>query len=229
MEQRPDIASIAAVIGDPARSRMLLALMGGRALTASELSIEAGVAPSTASVHLAKLEAMQLVCVERQGRHRYFRIADEQVADLVERLCGLSRRDSPSKVRTGPKDPSMRVARVCYDHLAGELAVALFESLVAQKWLMLDGDGISMSDAGRRHFADFGIDVDALRRARRMICRPCLDWSERRHHLSGGLGAALLDKIQARRWARRDPASRIVRFTPSGRRKFEERFRISRR
>jgi hypothetical protein len=172
---------------------------------------------------------MQLVSRERQGRHRYFRIGDEQVADLVERLCGFSQRNTPSKIRTGPKDPAMRLARVCYDHLAGELAVALFESLVAQKWLALDGDGIAMSNAGRRHFADFGIDVDSLDRARRMTCRPCLDWSVRRHHLAGGFGAALFDKIQARRWARRDPASRLVHFTPSGRQKFEERFRIFRR
>lgn len=229
MEERPDIASIAAVLGDPARSRMLLALMGGRALTASELALEADVAPSTASAHLAKLEAKQLVCAERQGRHRYFRIGDEQVADLVEQLCGLSARSegaTPSRVQPGPRDSAMRRARVCYDHLAGELAVALFESLVAQKWLALEGEGVAMTAAGRRHLADFGIDVQALDRARRVTCRLCLDWSVRRHHLAGGLGAALLSKIYTRRWARRDPVTRAVHFTPQGLEKLRDRFRV---
>jgi len=224
----PDIASIAALIGDPARARMLMALMGGRALTASELALEAEVAPSTASAHLAKLEAKALVRAERQGRHRYFRIGDEQVADVVERLCGLSQ-TGPSRVKTGPKDPAMRKARVCYDHLAGEIAVDLFEGLVAQKWLVLEGEGVSMSDAGRRHFADFGVDVAALDRERRVACRLCLDWSVRRHHLAGGLGAALLAKIYARRWARPDPVSRTVHFSPAGLRKLEERFGMATR
>lgn len=208
---------------------MLLALMGGRALTASELALEADVAPSTASAHLAKLEAKQLVCVERQGRHRYFRIGDEQVADLVEQLCGLSARSegaTPRRVQPGPADPAMRRARVCYDHLAGELAVALFESLVAEKWLALEGEGVAMTAAGRRHMADFGIDVDGLDRARRVTCRLCLDWSMRRHHLAGGLGAALLSKIYTRRWARRDPVTRAVHFTPPGLQKLRERFRL---
>ena len=229
MESAPDIASVAALLGDPARARMVLSLMGGRALTASELALEARVAPSTASAHLAKLQAKRLVCVERQGRHRYFRIRDEQVADLVERLCGLAERGegaTPSLVPTGPRDPAMRRARVCYDHLAGELAVALFEGLVAQGWLALEGEGVTMTPTGRRRFSDFGIDVDALDRARRVTCRLCLDWSVRRHHLAGGLGAALLAKLFTRRWARRDSSTRAVHFTPQGLQRLRERFRL---
>jgi len=226
MPDTPDIASIAAMIGDPARSRILLALMGGRALTATELSLEAEVSPSTASAHLAKLTAARLIQVQRQGRHRYFQIADELVADLVERLCRLALRDGAPRVRTGPTDPALRKARVCYDHLAGDVGVRLFESLIAQKWLVLAGDGIALSPAGERALGDFGIDLPAVLGARRVVCRPCLDWSVRRHHLAGALGAAILSRIYARRWARKDLTSRALHFTPSGEQELARVFRL---
>lgn len=228
MHSSPDIASIAAMIGDPSRSRILLALMGGRALTATELSLEADVSPSTASTHLAKLVATHLIRVEQQGRHRYFEIADEMIAELVERLCGVALRHGTSKGETGTKDPAMRKARVCYDHLAGEFGVRLFESLIAQAWLALRGDGIALTIAGKRALADFGIDVPALVNARRVTCRPCLDWTVRRHHLAGALGAAILTKVYGRRWARRDLTTRAVHFTPSGEREFVRAFRLAR-
>ncbi len=219
------MASIAAAIGDPARSKILLALMGGRALTPTELSLEAEVAPSTTSAHLAKLHKADLVTVVRQGRHRYVQISNEQVAELVERLGGLSG-PVPIKTASGPKDPAMRTARVCYDHLAGELAVRLFESLVRQHWLELKTDGIAITDRGRPILEGFGIDVAALERSRRLTCRQCLDWSERRHHLAGSLGAALLDGILSKRWAERDLVGRTVRFSAKGEKQLKRDFRI---
>ena len=216
------------MIGDPARSGILLALMGGRALTATELALEAGVSPSTASAHLAKLAAARLIRVERQGRHRYFEIADEMVAELLERLGAVADRDRASSVvRTGPRDPALRKARVCYDHLAGELGVRLFESLIAEQWLALRGDGIAVTAAGERVLADFGIDLAAVTQGRRITCRACLDWSVRRHHLAGGLGAAILSRIQTRRLARRDLTTRALHFSPAGEHEFRRVFRIA--
>lgn len=211
----PNIASIAALVGDPARSRILLALMGGRALTATELALEAAVTPQTASAHLSKLTAAGLLSGSRQGRHRYFQLADASVADLLERLCGVAEKVGAT-VRTGPRDQALRDARVCYDHLAGEWGVRLYESLLAGGRLVVRDAEPHVTSSGEVFFEAFGIDVGALRQSRRPICRRCLDWSVRRHHLAGGLGAALLDRIFARRWARRHPASRAVIFTSSG-------------
>jgi DNA-binding transcriptional ArsR family regulator len=225
----PDIASIASLVGHAARARILLALMGGRALTATELALEADVTPQTASAHLAKLESARLIRVQRQGRHRYFALADRTVAQLIEKLCGVAARDTSSKLRTGPRDPALREARVCYDHLAGERAVQLYDALLARGRLALDGrhgDGLRVTPAGERFFEGLGVDMDALARARRPTCRPCLDWSVRRHHLAGGLGAALLEMIFARRWARRHPASRAVVFPAGGREKLERAFEL---
>jgi DNA-binding transcriptional ArsR family regulator len=227
VSDQPDIASVAALVGHPGRARILLALMGGRALTATELALEADVTPQTASAHLAKLEAARLIGAQRQGRHRYFALADRSVAQLLEKLCRVVERRGGSRgrrVRTGPRDPALREARVCYDHLAGDLAVRIFDALVSRKRIAYDprhGDGLRVTPAGERFFAGIGIDMDALARARRPTCRPCLDWSVRRHHLAGGLGAALLDRILARGLARRDPASRAVRFTAHGRERLE--------
>lgn len=224
-----DVASIAALLGEAARSKMMLALMGGRALTASELSLEADVSPATASAHLSKLTRADLVRVERQGRYRYFRIADPQVAELVESLCGVAAREFASAVKTGPRDPALREARVCYDHLAGEAGVRLLKGLIRRGLLALDEEGVALSGRGARFFADFGIDVPALERARRPAIRLCLDWSERQHHLAGGLGAAILSKLYTRRWAHRDPNTRAVHFTAPGREKFDRMLAYRRR
>ncbi len=153
MDEQPDIASLAGLIGDPARSRMLLALMGGRALTATELALEAEIAPSTASSHLAKLTEARLLVLRKQGRHRYFQIADEKVARLIEQLCGLAARDSVSRILTGPEEPSLRRARVCYDHLAGALGVRLFEGLLHHRHLARRGEGVELTATGERFFA----------------------------------------------------------------------------
>jgi DNA-binding transcriptional ArsR family regulator len=214
MQEAANIAALAALLGEPARARMLTALMSGIALTATELALEAEVAPSTASIHLAKLVEARVLTIEKQGRHRYFRLADDEVAEMLESLIGFAtRRASP--VRTGPADPELRAARVCYDHLAGERGVWLLERMRAHG-LLLGREVYELSERGRERLGLLGIDVGALAHARRPLCRPCLDWSERRHHLGGALGAALLQRLLALRWARREPASRVLTFTATG-------------
>jgi DNA-binding transcriptional ArsR family regulator len=215
MKDGPDIALVGSLVGDPARANMLASLMTGRALTATELAQEAGVTPQTASAHLARLVDGGLLTAEKQGRHRYFRLADPDVAQALEALMGLAARAGHLRVRTGPKDPQMRHARVCYDHLAGDLGVKLFDRLQARKLISGSGEDLGVTGQGRRFFTDFGIAVDGLG-GRRPLCRPCLDWSERRHHLGGSLGSALLGRVFDLKWARRDPASRAVHFSPRG-------------
>ncbi len=224
MRHGPDLSRIAALIGDPARANMLTALLGGLALTAGELAEEAGVTKQTASGHLAKLAAAGLVAVAAQGRHRYYRLADDEVAEALESLSVLAAARGGLRSRPGPRDPAMRRARVCYDHLAGELGVALFDALVARRALDVAADGLGLTPAGAAAMRDFGIDVEALSRGRRPLCRACLDWSARRSHLAGALGAAVLQRVFALGWARRLEGSRIVAFTPAGERAFAERF-----
>jgi DNA-binding transcriptional ArsR family regulator len=221
MKAGPDISQIAALIGNPANANMLMALMAGPALTATELAQEAGVTASTVSGHLAKLEKVGLVETARQGRHRYFRLADPDVAHALEGLMPVAARAGLMRVRTGPRDPELRRARSCYDHLAGDLAVKTFDRLIERKLLVRRGEELRITDGGRRFFAKGGIDVDALARGRRALCRCCLDWSERRYHLGGTLGAAILDEIVAQGWAVREAKTRIVRFSASGERKLK--------
>lgn len=215
------MAALGALLGDPARARMLSALMSGAALTATELAAEADIAASTASTHLAKLTDGRLLSIARQGRHRYYRIADEEIAEMLEKLMELTSR-RPTR-RRGPADPSMRLARVCYDHLAGELGVTMFDSLTSRGYLS-DRDAPIVSTKGEEFFTRFGVDLDQLANARRPLCRTCLDWSERREHLAGSLGAAILQQIFALRWARRDVATRAVLFSTNGERMFREQF-----
>jgi DNA-binding transcriptional ArsR family regulator len=227
MKAGPDIAMIAALVGDPARSNMLTALMTGRALTASELAHQAGVTPQTASSHLSKLEAGGLVEQEKQGRHRYFRLSDPDVAAVLEGLEGLAARAGHMRVRTGPKDPALRHARVCYDHLAGDLGVQMLDSMKRQRWLRQRKQDIELTAEGERFLTDtLQISADALAHPRRPLCRACLDWSERRHHLAGTLGAAILTRFAELKWATRDaaPGSRVVNFTRHGEKRFAALF-----
>lgn len=225
MKEGPDIARVAALAGDPARANMLAALLGGKALTASELAAEAGVTAQTASSHLAKLESGGLIARVKQGRHCYFRLDGEDVAALMEALMGVAARAGHLRVRPGPRDPAMRKARVCYDHLAGEMGVRLYDSLTARRCLSLSGGQLTLSRGGRTFVEEVGIALDGLERSRRPLCRGCLDWSMRREHLAGALGAALLDRFFALCWARRDRGSRAVLFSPRGERAFDELFR----
>lgn len=205
---------------------MLVSLMDGRALTATELAMEAGVSPSTASSHLAKLEGAGLLAIERQGRHRYFRLSAPDVAEVLERLMGLAARTGRGRVRTGPRDPALCEARVCYDHLAGSRGVRLFASLCERGVLAGGGENWTLTDQGGRFLERFGIDLEPLRAGRRPLCRACLDWSERRSHLGGALGAALLEQLFARGWARRERKSRAVTFSAAGASAFARAFPI---
>ncbi|MER9298467.1 winged helix-turn-helix domain-containing protein [Mesorhizobium sp. M0621] len=222
MREGPDVARIASLVGDPARANMLNALMGGTALTASELALEAGVSLPTASSHLGKLMEGGLLTVASQGRHRYYGLAGPQVAGMIEAITGVAEAVGPKRVRPGPRDGAMRVARVCYDHLAGEQAVAMLDRLVAKKILLRDDKEIRLGPAAASHFAAIGIDV--YTKPRRPVCRACLDWSVRRSHLAGTLGAAILDKILSEKWARREKNSRAVIFSPPGKQAFERVF-----
>jgi DNA-binding transcriptional ArsR family regulator len=227
MKAGPDIAMVASLVGDPARANMLTALMSGRALTASELAQEAGITPQTASSHLAKLEAGGLLEPEKQGRHRYYRLADPDVAGVLEGLAGLAARAGHMRVRTGPKDPALRRARICYDHLAGDLGVQMLDSMRTQKLVRQKKQDIELTAEGTRFLEkQLQITPDMLAHPRRPVCKACLDWSERRHHLAGTLGAAIMSRFSELKWAARDatPGSRVVNFTRNGEKRFAALF-----
>ena len=220
MADGPRIAAVARLIGDPARAEMLSALLGGQALTASELGDCAAVGKATASAHLSRLVEARLLEVEAQGRHRYFRLADKDVADLLESLMGVAQRTGATRLRTGPREPALRHARVCYDHLAGELGVHAFDAFESKGWLVRDRQGLRVTDKGMAGFERAGLVPDDP--GRRPICRGCLDWSERRTHLAGVVGARMLERCYERGWAKRERASRVVTFSAPGERAFRE-------
>jgi len=227
MKSGPDIAMVAALVGDPARANMLTALLSGRALTASELAQEAGITPQTASSHLAKLETGGLIEPEKQGRHRYYRLSDPDVADVLERLAGLAARTGHMRVRTGPKEPALRRARICYDHLAGDLGVQMLDSMKAQNLVRQKKQDIELTADGERFLVDsLQIAPEMLAHPRRPVCKACLDWSERRHHLAGTLGAAMMARFAELKWAARDeaPGSRVVNFSRNGEKRFAALF-----
>jgi DNA-binding transcriptional ArsR family regulator len=227
MSDGSNMVAAATLIGDYARAKMLTALMGGRALTATELAGAAGITKQTGSTHLRKLLDARFVTMEAHGRHRYFRIADAEVAQLLEEFMTFSARSASTLTATGPKDPALRKARVCYDHLAGELGVLLYSSLLRRRAFDFDGASVALSVAGERLISDFGIDARALHSEKRAPCRVCMDWSERRHHLAGAVGTALLARIIDLGWAQRDKSSRAIRFRPHGERAFRECFHLN--
>lgn len=218
------MAMIASLVGDPARSNMLTALMSGRALTATELAQEAGITAQTASSHLAKLEAGHLVVPEKQGRHRYFRLSGPDVAAVLEGLMGLAARVGYLRVRTGPADPGLRRARVCYDHLAGDLGVRMLDAMTGNKLLREQDGSVSLTPKGERFVAGLGIDLPTLGGTRRPLCKTCLDWSVRRSHLAGSLGAAMLSRFYELNWAKREKGNRVVTFSPKGTARFNALF-----
>ncbi|MBD9453808.1 helix-turn-helix transcriptional regulator [Rhizobium sp. RHZ02] len=220
MKEGPDIAQIGALIGDPARANMLTALMGGKALTATELAAAGGVTVQTASTHLAKLEAGNLLVQRKQGRHRYFTLADDSVGKFLESIMGFAAGRGHLRHKPGPKEPALRKARICYDHLAGDYGVRMLDSLIAKGAIDAMGDGLALTESGKTELKTIGIDVHALKSSRRPLCRSCLDWSERRAHLAGSLGKALLSNFLEKGWARRTAESRSVVFSPEGERQF---------
>ncbi len=226
MKEGPDIARIAALIGDPARANMLTALMTGRALTATELAQEAGVTMQTASTHLSKLDQGGLLRQRKQGRHKYFSLANDNVARVLEGLMGLAAGSGHLRSRIGPKDPALRKARICYNHLAGDMGIQLFDSLVRRRLLRGEGASLQLTKTGRAFVCDFGIDIDRLAAHKVPLCRECLDWSERRSHLAGSLGRAFLSRLEENGWARREKATRVVRFSPRGEKAFARTFPV---
>jgi DNA-binding transcriptional ArsR family regulator len=224
-------AEIAALSGDPARASMLHALMDGRALTAAELAWVAGVAPQTASGHLARLTAGGLLTVEQRGRHRYHRLATSSVAQMVESIMQVAAAVDANRRRIaiGPRDGALRRARTCYDHLAGELGVALTDAMMERGHVELTSDAGIVTESGMSFLGEIGIDTGPMlarrtQRSGRVLCRPCLDWSERRSHLAGMLGAAICAHSLAKGWTRRLDGTRAVLVTPMGQRIFRDRF-----
>lgn len=221
------VAAVAAAIGEPARARILCALLDGRARTSTELATIADVTPPTASAHLQRLRAHELVDRVVQGKHRYYALHRPEVATALEALSVVAGNRAPA---FAPRTPAaLRSARTCYDHLAGTLGVALYDRFTARRWLTIPArpDGaIDLTPAGQSAFGALGIDVDALRNLRRRFAYPCLDWSERRPHLGGALAAGLLDVMRRRRWLAQDLDSRVVRVTASGARELARRFGV---
>lgn len=222
MADTPDLAAIAGLIGDRARANILLSLMEGRALTATELARAAGITKQTASSHLSKLLDARLVAVEQAGRHRYHRLADDDVGLAIEQLIGLAARLDLTRVQTGPADAAMRKARVCYDHLAGDMGVLLLESFERRALIRRNGRDLILTDNGERFLNDQKIDLTALTARRRPVCLSCLDWSVRRYHLAGALGAMLLERCLKQGWARRVNGTRTLVFSVVGERAFRK-------
>ena len=233
MKEGPNIVNIAALVGDHARSSMLTALMTGQALTATELATEANITKQTASSHLAKMKEAGLIVVASQGRHRYFRLAAPDVAQLLENLMGIAQRTGATRIRPGPRDPELRKARVCYDHLAGDIGVSIYEAFTKHGYVRQTcSDGktdvtIELTKKGRQFCSDINIDLVEKPSSRRPICRPCLDWSVRRFHLAGTLGVGILNYCYHHKLAKRIEGTRIVRFSPKGEDTLTDVFQLS--
>ena len=226
------VAGIAALIGDPTRAGILITLMDGRALTAGELAGAAGVTPATASSHLGRMLDAGLLALEQRGRHRYYRIANASVASLVENMMSLSGELSAIAARckpvsTGPRDRALRRARLCYDHLAGEVAVGIADSLLTRGQLEFGQDGGAVTGEGVAFLASIGVDFspdDPTRLRHSAFCRPCLDWSERRPHVGGAIGRALCASFLSNGWIRKPDHGRAVPITTLGRSELNRHF-----
>jgi len=215
MSEALDMATVAALIGDAARANILCALLGGRALTAGELAYAAHVSPQTASGHLGKLARARLVEVAQQGRHRYYRLAGRHVAAMLESISEVAAIAQP-RIRAVRIGEDMRNARMCYDHLAGRLGVTIADALRENHHVEFADDGGVVTPSGEAFFAKLGIDLATARQSRRVFCRPCLDWSERRPHLAGAVGAAIARRLTELRWIARQRDGRALTITPIG-------------
>ena len=226
-EVEPAVSEIAALVGNPGRANILMALIDGRALTASELSYIAGVSPQTTSEHLAMLREAKLLAMTKQGRHSYFRLGSPQVARMIEGIMVVAA-DAPQRYR--PRwsgGDQLRTARTCYDHIAGRLGVGLTDALTRQEHIVLSEDGGMVTRAGEKYLVDFGVQLEDLRRGRRAFCRPCIDWSERRPHLAGALGTALAERCFELGWITRIRDSRALKISAKGEKGFSEVFGVS--
>jgi DNA-binding transcriptional ArsR family regulator len=220
------IAEIAALLGDPARATMVSALLDGRDLTASELAAVARITPQTASAHLAKLTGAGVLSVARHGRQRRFQLASPAVAEMIEGIAAVALARRPRYRPLTREARALDAARICYDHLAGRLSVDLIDALLACRYVVLDGEDAEITTAGRRFLVKFGIELPAVRAARRRSCRLCLDWTERRPHIAGPVGAAITTRCFDLGWIERTGRGHAVIVTPRGRRGFRETFGI---
>ena len=227
MNESVQIAEIAALVGDPARANMLSALMDGRALTAGELAYAAGVSPQTTSGHLAKLTEARLLVPQKQGRHRYYRLATPSVGRMIEGIMAVAADGPPRHSPPGKFDAALRNARTCYDHFAGRLGVGLADALVERGHVVLADEGGEVTESGVDFLAEFGLDLAAAQQRRRAFCRPCLDWTERRPHIGGAVGAALATRCFDLGWVARRRNSRGLDITPVGRKGLLEVFGLS--
>ena len=226
MSNAPQIAEVAALVGDPARANILCALLGGRALTATELAYAAGVTPQTTSGHLAKLAGARLLVPMKQGRHRYYRLAGPHVGQMLEGIMNVAIASPPRFQPKSPADDKLRHARTCYDHIAGVLGVGLAESLSEREHVILGDEAGEVTSAGAEFFAQLSVDLTAARAKRRLFCRPCLDWTERRPHIGGAVGAALANRCFELKWIERVRDTRALTVTPAGRRGLMEHFSL---
>lgn len=224
MQTGPKIADVAALVGDPARANMLSALMDGRALTASELAYFAHVTPQTASTHLAKLVDGGILTLAKQGRHRYFRLASPLIGRMLEGIMAVAEA-SPARYRPHWRGgEELGFARLCYDHLAGRLAVGIADALSERNHVLLSEDGGEVTPDGEAFLAKLGIDLGAAAQQRRVFCRPCLDWSVRRPHIAGAVGAGLATRLFELGWVRHIKDSRAVTLTVPGRQGLRDLF-----
>jgi DNA-binding transcriptional ArsR family regulator len=227
MSNAPQMAEVAALVGDPARANILCALLGGRALTATELAFAAGVTPQTTSGHLGKLAAARLLVLMKQGRHRYYRLAGPHVGQMLESIMNVALEGPPRFQPQSQLDDKMRHARTCYDHIAGVLGVGLTERLTEREHVILGDEAGEVTPSGADFLAKLGVDLSHARAKRRIFCRPCLDWTERRPHIGGAVGAALADRCFELKWIERVRDGRALTITPAGKRGLMETFSLA--
>ncbi|KWW20688.1 MULTISPECIES: helix-turn-helix domain-containing protein [Peribacillus] len=224
MNANPNVAMIATLVSEASRAAILTTLLDGRYHTTSELAYMAGIEPQTASFHLAKMVDVNIVTVEKQGRHRYYGIQNQEVAQVMESFLSIAPPIEIKSLKQASEAKAMRLARTCYDHLAGNLGVQLTESLVKMGVLYEDKNGFSVTEKGEAFFSNFQIDCKKIKKKRRSFTHKCLDWSERRHHLSGALGNALLERLLELNWIQRLPNTRAIKITPDGKKGLKETF-----
>jgi len=224
MSNAPQIAEVAALVGDPARANILCALLGGRALTATELAFAANVTPQTTSAHLGKLLTARMLVLTKQGRHRYYRLAGPHVGQMLEGIMNVALNGPPRFQPRSKLDETLRHARTCYDHIAGVLGVALAERLIEREFVILGEEAGEVTSSGVDFLSRLGVDLAGARAKRRVFCRPCMDWTERRPHIGGAIGAALANRCFELKWIERVRDSRALLVTPAGRRGLVEAF-----
>jgi DNA-binding transcriptional ArsR family regulator len=227
MSNAPQMAEVAALVGDPARANILCALLGGRALTATELAFAAGVSPQTTSGHLGKLLGARLLVLLKQGRHRYFRLAGPHVGQMLESIMNVALTGPPRFQPKSKLDEKLRHARTCYDHIAGLLGVVLADRLAEREFVILGEEAGEVTPAGAKFLSKLGVDLSGARAKRRVFCRPCVDWTERRPHIGGAVGAAMAIRCFELKWIARLPDSRALAITTAGRRGLMEHFALS--